>query len=132
MLNALDKITKATINVTNNTVTAFSNSVAKELVSLNKFVEKKGKEVKVRIGMNHFQDHLYEKAEARGESIKATWLGSPDVISATLKGKNRTEREAAYRTLYRNGLIEFNNEESKLFFCGVYDVCDIWLESVYI
>ena len=127
----LDRITRAGINITNSTVRALAAATAKELKYANQFIEKKGQEMKVRIGMNHFQDHLYEKAQARGESIEATWLGNPDIISATLKGKNRTEKEAAYRTLYRNGLVSFRNEESKLSFCGVYDVCDIWLETVY-
>ena len=127
----LDRITRAAINITTSTVNALAAATAKELDYANQFIEKKGKEMKVRIGMNHFQDHLYEKAKARGESIEATWLGSSDIISAALKGKTRTEREAAYRTLYRNNLVSFKNEESKLSFCGVYDVCDIWLETVY-
>lgn len=130
MFNTINKIMKSAVNVTDKTTTAFSKAVAKEFYSLSKFVEKKAEEAGHRIGLNHFQDYLFLKVKARNEEISTTWLGNPDIIESMLEGKSRSEREVIYRKLYRNNLVKFDNEESKLSFCGVYDVCDIWLETV--
>ena len=77
----LDRITRAAINITTTTCNAFAAATAKELSYLNQFVEKKGQEMKVRIGMNHFQDHLYEKAHARGEEIEVTFIVDGKLLS---------------------------------------------------
>ena len=127
MLNAVKNIVKTTAK----TFVAVSAKECnkKKAVVLNK-LETKFTDAGHRIGLNHFQDYLFLKVKARNEEISTTWLGNPDIIKSMLEGKSRSEREVIYRKLYRNNLVKFNNEESKLSFCGVYDVCDIWLETV--
>ena len=118
------------MNIIEATIKATKTEIRKSSEKAVKKLEKRAGDTRHRIGLNHFQDYLYESATRRGEKIGMTYKGDSMLINNLFDGKNKNQRENICRELYRRGLVDFDNEESKLSFCGVYSVCDIWLETV--